>query len=409
MDIANVDINSATDINTGNNSAESGISPSTPRSSPEVGTGETLTQNGSGVGDDRWIEVNAEDLMDELFGEVEHILETGTVPDHRAEQAEFVAIKPLPVPISQIQVPAVLSSSSGGAEVEVIEVKSQSGRWFDRTLMASVLVAMTATVSLWSFRPHLYGGFFAPLVGLEWPEDSTASSLALLTAAQAEQDRQFVQYLQRSIRLTEQKQDHLAQATTTGPNGALPAVALASNPGDHTASGLPLANASVVERVYIPIYQAPPTASASLALPGLSTPGLSPSALPSTAANTTNTVASPIPTVEVPAIPTNGEPLPTNGGPADPEPVDLEPANGVATAIGQSPLPIAATTSHTLVGILELGQRSAALFEVNGVTRRIHLGEGIGGSGWSLVEVVNQEAILRRNGEVRSVYVGQSF
>jgi len=61
------------------------------------------------------------------------------------------------------------------------------------------------------------------------------------------------------------------------------------------------------------------------------------------------------------------------------------------------------------MGLLELGDRSAALFEINGVTRRIHLGESIGSSGWTLVEVANQEAIMRRNGEVRSVYVGQSF
>ncbi len=64
---------------------------------------------------------------------------------------------------------------------------------------------------------------------------------------------------------------------------------------------------------------------------------------------------------------------------------------------------------HTLVGILELGERSAALFEINGVARRVNVGEAIGTSGWSLVEVANQEAVIRRNGEVRSVGVGQKF
>ena len=64
---------------------------------------------------------------------------------------------------------------------------------------------------------------------------------------------------------------------------------------------------------------------------------------------------------------------------------------------------------NTLVGILELGERSAALFEIDGVARRIYVGENIGGSGWTLVEVVNQEAVVRRNGEVRSVFVGQQF
>ncbi len=71
--------------------------------------------------------------------------------------------------------------------------------------------------------------------------------------------------------------------------------------------------------------------------------------------------------------------------------------------------PVASSAKYTLVGVLELGDRSTALFESNGVARRINMGESIGTSGWSLVEVNNQEAIIRRNGEVRSIYVGQAF
>jgi Tfp pilus assembly protein PilP len=69
----------------------------------------------------------------------------------------------------------------------------------------------------------------------------------------------------------------------------------------------------------------------------------------------------------------------------------------------------AAAAKYTLVGLLELGDRSAALFEVDGVTQRFSIGEAVGSSGWTLVSVANQEAVIRRNGEVRSVYVGQKF
>jgi Tfp pilus assembly protein PilP len=61
------------------------------------------------------------------------------------------------------------------------------------------------------------------------------------------------------------------------------------------------------------------------------------------------------------------------------------------------------------VGLLESGENSAALFDVDGVTQRFKIGESIGASGWTLVSVANQEAVVRRNGEVRSVYVGQKF
>ncbi len=65
--------------------------------------------------------------------------------------------------------------------------------------------------------------------------------------------------------------------------------------------------------------------------------------------------------------------------------------------------------THTLVGVLELGDRSAALFEINGVARRVYVGESVGASGWMLVEIAEGEATMRRNGEIRSVFVGEQF
>jgi Tfp pilus assembly protein PilP len=65
--------------------------------------------------------------------------------------------------------------------------------------------------------------------------------------------------------------------------------------------------------------------------------------------------------------------------------------------------------NHVLVGVLELGDRSAALFDINGVSQRVYIGERIGNAGWTLVSVSSQEVVIRRNGEVRSIYIGQSF
>jgi len=82
-----------------------------------------------------------------------------------------------------------------------------------------------------------------------------------------------------------------------------------------------------------------------------------------------------------------------------------------AQAPGQASIPPTATpaTVHSLVGLLELGERSAALFEINGVSQRVYIGQSIGSSGWSLVSVSSDEARIRRNGEVRSIYIGQQF
>ncbi|MFN6563044.1 MAG: hypothetical protein RMY28_025085 [Nostoc sp. ChiSLP01] len=73
------------------------------------------------------------------------------------------------------------------------------------------------------------------------------------------------------------------------------------------------------------------------------------------------------------------------------------------------PTAMAEAPSSTLEGLLELGNKSAALFKIDGVTRRINMGETIGSSGWTLVDVSNGEAVIRRNGEVRSIYAGQKL
>ena len=65
---------------------------------------------------------------------------------------------------------------------------------------------------------------------------------------------------------------------------------------------------------------------------------------------------------------------------------------------------------HTLTGILELGPgQSAALVKVNGQTRRFWLGEEISNSGWILDSVTNQTAKINRQGQIRSIAVGETF
>ena len=68
---------------------------------------------------------------------------------------------------------------------------------------------------------------------------------------------------------------------------------------------------------------------------------------------------------------------------------------------------ITPTVSIQLEGILESGDQSVALFNIDGSTRGVNLGENIGGTGWILIEISNGEAIIRRHDEKRSIYAGQ--
>jgi Tfp pilus assembly protein PilP len=58
---------------------------------------------------------------------------------------------------------------------------------------------------------------------------------------------------------------------------------------------------------------------------------------------------------------------------------------------------------------MEMGNQSAALVEVNGITRRVQVGEPIGTKGWKLLNVGNQEAVVQRNQDVSTIQVGQQF
>jgi len=65
-----------------------------------------------------------------------------------------------------------------------------------------------------------------------------------------------------------------------------------------------------------------------------------------------------------------------------------------------------ALPEHTLIGLLELGEHSAALLKVEGRTQRVMLGENIPGSNWELVTVANQQAIFANKNQQKTMYVG---
>jgi Tfp pilus assembly protein PilP len=61
------------------------------------------------------------------------------------------------------------------------------------------------------------------------------------------------------------------------------------------------------------------------------------------------------------------------------------------------------------VGILDLGNRSAAMFEVSGAVQSVALGRPVGSSGWLLTKIQQQEITLKRGAETKVVLVGQKF
>ncbi|MEJ1931515.1 hypothetical protein WDZ92_14785 [Nostoc sp. NIES-2111] len=221
----------------------------------------------------------------------------------------------------------------------------------------------------------------------------------------------------------------LALNNTQPPVGNLPTPLTANNT-------LPApSRPNVVERIYIPVYQAPlPMRYAPPPIAGTPLPPIANNlgtTQPNVVKNTLNQVqpTSKPASVNILASAVRSElkPVPVRNAP-----INVQPAPKLLPTLpvvpfgaslptqpntGGDAVPIASLTvnastpapSHTLEGLLELGNKSVALFQINGASRRVSIGETIGTSGWTLVEVNNGEAIVRRNGEVRSIYAGQKL
>jgi hypothetical protein len=372
------------------------------------------------------VDAYAERLMDELFEDVDRALESGNgLPTQPVQPAEFVSLKPIIVP--QIILPTTgISAQENQIDAEaiarqaiLIAKKQEAKQSFNHILLGAAFASLLLTLGLWLVSRNSFG--------------STANTASNVSAAQAaaiakaEADAQFGSYMQQAIETLDEK---AAAAKPQNTN-----LSLAPVPTNLPTIGVPAAppaNAGLtqaINRVADALQQSssqpgvpptqvviiPPTATAPAArtappartAPGLRTAPPAVAVKPATTApeNTRDRAAAPeaapAPTARVisPQVQPEAAPAATT----EPEP---EVSNSTSPSPTNSDVSL---VTHTLVGVLELGEKSAALFEIEGVARRIYVGESIGASGWTLAEVKNQEAVIRKGGEVRSIFVGQKF
>lgn len=385
------------------------ITPNTTASSPSSGavsgTVSSNTVSGLEVPDaSTLMDSYANGLMDELFNDVEYALDEGLELPTETVQVE----EPEPVSTPQIVLPAALLNPSSsalstvdadesGSELALIrdelEKAKRRERRLDFLLLGAAFTALVLTAGIWlSSRQS----------NQNVPTTHNAPQLSP-EEVQAQSNAEFLAYLDRSLEMIERRaamQPPTATATASNPTAAAGTTATASSllppvlvPGSSTGQPLiPQGSAAgqrVIERVYVPLYQ-PPGGSSPTAI--ATTPGAVPFRnIAETYGSTTASLPSP----------TSGSAATRAASPA---PAPNPSQQAAATAPSTAPV-----GTHTLVGVMELGDRSAALFDIDGVTQRFFAGEAIASSGWTLVTVSNQEAIIRRNGEIRSVFVGQKF
>ncbi|WP_315791518.1 hypothetical protein [Fischerella sp. JS2] len=391
------------------------------------------------------IDTYADGFMDDLFAEIDSILDgSPNLPSHTVQQTythlQTVRIPPVVLPNQQWQNiqtvthyrnnPNAVVVNSASVRKVVKRVRPKSRHWFSRMLSVGTTLGVAIASIVWLMNSGLFHRFRLASFqqALEEPQPQ------LPTKAQIEAD--FVNYMLGSLAAIDRQEAKtnikpvnvaLAPGVTTRtalayvrndqPPPNLPPVLTANNTSPAPSSST---STNVVERIYIPVYKAPlPMRYVPPKVSGISTT-LPP--LPSTMNQKTTNTFKPLSVVK---------PSP-NGGikPTKPanvlavvqqnlKPVDVKAAPITVrqapkpTIINQQPTPVASapTPAYILEGLLESENKSksAALFQINGVTQRIDIGESIGSSGWTLVDVANKEAIIRRNGEVRSIFAGQRF
>ncbi|MBD2128675.1 hypothetical protein NDI39_14140 [Microcoleus sp. ZQ-A2] len=417
-------------------------------------------------------EAEADKLMDELFSDLDQILEGGNRLPTEPAQPEYVSLKSIvipqiPAPPAVVPPPEKLSETpspestdsklSERVETQIVATSNSRPNGFslslERLLLLLGVVVLGMSIILLLVKQKR-------LTLPEWFKPTPTPTVH--TSQVSEADAQFANYMLRSLEVIDNKNKAKQQATTP-PGGT------AANPPAVPSGNPPVAASPpqrVIERVYIPVYppQNPgaavaPPAGVRPQAPTLSAPAPSSGAkAPSPSAAVRRVVPSPSPAARRAAP--SPSPVARRAAPS-PSPVARRAAPSpspaarraapspfpVARRAAPSPSPVAkravpaspqaaapralpalpplppsvivptapvtqlptSASKHTLVGVLEQGERSAALFNAAGVTRYIFVGEAIGDSGWTLVSIANQEAVIRRNGEVRSVYAGQSF
>jgi hypothetical protein len=394
-------------------------------------------------------EAEADKLMDELFSDIDRILDGSNRLPTEPAKPEYVSLKPIVIP--QLAAPGAVKPIPSTVKQSQEELLEQPSAELTESKPSESLVETEVAAksssprekSGWSFdRLLLLLGFVvlgASLILLfvskkkltlpSWlqPPISPSGQKSQVSAG----DAQFAQYMLRSLNNIEAKAKAQQAAVPPGGGAGTPN----SSPMPSGNNRIPAASAPqrVIERVYIPVYppQSPvaptrPSAGVRPLVPNLSAPAANPSVSSSAVRRL---VVSPSPAVKRSA-PTSSpaakrsapspSPVAKRSAPASPKasapadlPIELPALPSVPPAVMVPNAPVtqlpASGGKHTLVGVMEQGDRSAALFNMDGVTRYVYIGEAIGNSGWTLVSVANQEAVIRRNGEVRSVYAGQAF
>jgi hypothetical protein len=340
----------------------------------------------------------ADHLMDEIFGDVERVLDNSLVPP-----SEPLPVEPDPAQIN-FDLAAMLATRFPQADVaetapitppaparELRPRRAAGMSVIERLMIFTGCASALAAIGIWLISQGILGRAITAL------QQQTATPAPVATLPQASPaDAQFSDYVQRSLETIDRTAAANPAATlatvpvpaTPGPPGAkanLPGIAVpggaAKLPTLPSVINLPAAKVSVINQQ-----------SAQPAQP-----------VDNVTRNEFNQLLTRVANVLERISPGSSGRLPAG--------IASNPRTAPDRATAAKPAaPVAPVgPQRTLTTALEMGQQSAVLLEMNGVTQRVYLGESVGSSGWSLIDVSKGAATFRRNGEVKTMSAGEKL
>ena len=344
------------------------------------------------------VETDADQLMNDLFSDIDRILEGGSKLPTQPAQPEYVSLQKVIVPAASLP-PALrespelleqLSENPGEPKVATSEdlkvgnkEEVRSPRIVEKALFSTACASLVAVVAWLVIQNKFPLPFFA----------NGNQEVAQVSSTQEEDP--FAKYMRQSLEAIDSQAKVSQEGNGAVPPGVPPGVTPYPLP-----SNFPVApqGQKTLERVYIPVFP-PNQNSAGAAL--RATPQVSP--IPKPNSNPSQPQAKPAPKNQAAVKPDSTAASTTDNPPA--------PSNSRETPVAATTptTPTTPTIQYKLVGVLELGNDSKAMFNIEGSQQYFGLGEDIGSSGWKLVDVANGRATIRRNGEVFSIGAGESF
>ncbi len=340
-------------------------------------------------------------LMDELFSEVDSILDgslippsepvkVAAVPERKApislDFAAFLSTPPselatliagLPSEDAPIAIPQEdeLQLTKSVTESDRNQARQESYGVFEKMLIFVGCSSAMAAMIIWLGSQGTIGRMVTAIRG--------TSDAPLAVVPPNPSDVKFSEYMGKSLESIDSKSKEMPNVAALP---ALPSVVLPAVKSENSSPQIILGGSGM--------YGLKPVPRIGQTVPTINAPTTSPTPAMNSQNNLEQTVAKLSRLVDRMTGATNA-PV-----------VAVAPSRAVAPAAIAPPAPVP-QSEYILSGVLGNGDKSAAMFKINGVGRNYDKGEKIGNSGWVFIRVDNGNAVVRRNGEVRTLSAGQ--